>query len=1841
MIDSVKQDADFLNAVASDSIKPDETYSVGPANSTSWTTTTALWSGDVTVDVWGNRGVCVAPVVSNTIGKPTCEVSITDAVYNISDGTVTTDWQFLIDNAVGQAEILNATATDGGTTVAWADVDSNVSSTSWTTVVPFVNDVTVTVGGYNGVCVAPTNSVTIAEPQCEVLITSALYNVVDGTVTVDWEYMFAQDGVSFGPQDADTLSAIANSVLDGVYDTYSGGPANSTSWTSSLAKPFTNDVAVDVDGQYGVCLATNSTTIDVPQCSINIASATANADGTVTVDWTFLRDEVPQNVDSLSLITNSATDPDDGTTYSGVNSDLWTSGVRYTDEITVTLDGNYGVCAATNSTTVTETSPTCVIVVNSPSYDIDTGKVSVDWEFWLNGSAYVANSMIVNADSGIPLETDTTTILNSPSGIYSWTTGTAFTNDVTMDFTGRYSTTCDPITNSVTVDVPACSVEFVNGPAYNIDLLDGSVDTEWKFLIDGLEAQAGILNAVAYYDGLPGPEESYSDALVNSTSWKTSTNPWPNDVTVEIGGKKGVCVAPALSNTISRPACWVDIFGEASVSNGAVSLSWEFMVDGAPHIANILNAVAYNSDDRPDSYFFSPANVNGTTWTTTSAFTNKVTIDVGAEFGRCQVTNTTTIAPVPYTCGGIINAVYDETDGSVDLTWQYVLDGRVYPAQIMNANAWNIVKPGAENAGFEDYDVASYAWDTATALSNGLFSNAVAVNIDATYGLCSVSNGVVLTRPICNATGGFYTDASFITNATYYDVPLRAPGFVNGNVYVEIRDCDENEDRYAVDTVTVDLSSDDAGGPLETEMFVLTEVDPSTGLPDPNSGVFRAMPTITRKAILLDGALLVNAGSFINGTYTDNDDPADTGTSPPIPITGCREISVTDWLGNPIGGVMPDAYPYNLAYPDGMSAFHVIVNAPAMAGGGIANVTMRTNSCEFNPLTLNYDIVDDTHSVTLRENPADNGMFTIDSSTYVTDYVYVGADVANVPAPGGNTDVGLRVAWDPEGLLASFPDFGATCEPWTSADLINFGCYSGLGAGEVCQRDLALGGSHSALLGTIGWGGACTSWFKGPSYYGRRYDFTLSQNTYVNIDVESPGSKGLFFDTELFLTGFVWEQDDDSGTGTNSRIRRWLPAGNYTIEATSFNMFDSGDFKVTLTNAAAACPLIPINVGDSVASTTNANCGATQWTDPSGEYYSEHYVLSVGVTNTVQFNVTGPMWPRMFIYDVTDPTQMIVLEWGIQSAILTLDPGKYIIEVVDTSFPLDTPYAYTLTLSDFDPAPINVGDINKPGVINGTQVSWWDPNNFAQFYEFTLGSGQVIITDMVNSPTLANPLLVLYDSDFNFIAWNDDINPPTIINASITQALGAGTYYIEATTGWDPVWWPGDTGAFEISLYADVPPTLLPFPSYNAPVTIDGTQASLNDPSNFAKYYTFTIGSGQVVNIEMVNSPTADPLGDPFIVLYDSDYNWIDWNDNCFTPPPAITNACMTQTLSAGTYIIEATAGWAAPWYPGDTGDSLLSIYPATATPINIGAPMTTYTLDTSQASPNNIGNYAKYFAFTVPVFNTVVIQQETTGAPGYIVDPYLYLLDSDYNVIAQNDNVGIGNNAGIGPTVLSSGTYYIEGTTGWVFPNPGETGFFDLTLSEFPMPPITNSYSFEVGFDGWSKSALPDDLWHQSTRAAAGSSAGALHYGLEEPGTAGCTLPGASCYDTGATNSGFVNSPVNVLMGGGGPGSHYLSFDYSRGTECGLGFTCGWDNLDVLISTDGGVFWQSLTFGTGLPDTHNAGDAPVFENRIIDISGYMPLLMSYDVMIRFSFDTGDAAFNWFEGAYVDNVVIF
>ena len=116
---------------------------------------------------------------------------------------------------------------------------------------------------------------------------------------------------------------------------------------------------------------------------------------------------------------------------------------------------------------------------------------------------------------------------------------------------------------------------------------------------------------------------------------------------------------------------------------------------------------------------------------------------------------------------------------------------------------------------------------------------------------------------------------------------------------------------------------------------------------------------------------------------------------------------------------------------------------------------------------------------------------------------------------------------------------------------------------DGCAEDLGVLADEFSL--TSNWSEDCSS-FNQLGSFARFYIFTLERQTEVQIDLVSASDPYVFLIEGPRRTGTVIAENDDivNGINRNSRIIADLPAGDYTVEATTWSSGVIGRFSLSI-----------------------------------------------------------------------------------------------------------------------------------------------------------------------------------------------------------------------------------------------------------------------------------------------------------------------------------------------------------------------------------------------------------------------------------------------------------------------------------------------------------------------------------------------------------------------------------------------------------------------------------------------------------------------------------------------------
>ena len=333
------------------------------------------------------------------------------------------------------------------------------------------------------------------------------------------------------------------------------------------------------------------------------------------------------------------------------------------------------------------------------------------------------------------------------------------------------------------------------------------------------------------------------------------------------------------------------------------------------------------------------------------------------------------------------------------------------------------------------------------------------------------------------------------------------------------------------------------------------------------------------------------------------------------------------------------------------------------------------------------------------------------------------------------------------------------------------------------------------------WAASCSSSARS-GRYARFYTFSLDASSRVTVDLESS------VDTYLYLRagvgqkqGAVLESDDDGGDGYNSRIRRTLAAGDYTIEATTLPALVSGPFTLTVTVADDDVrvplddPCVVVLSGEgSVSGQWAAGCDSSTRTGS----YALFYPFTLDASSQVTIDLVSSADTYLYLRAGSGRKSDAVLASdddggdGYNSRIRKpLAAGDYTIEA--TTFNPQRPGSFTLTV---DGIPAQTVVQPDPEVEQDPEVS------ITAGAGVTEGGDAVFTVTAVPAPSAGLDVAVAVTAagDFGVSPGSHTVTVPTLgsvtltvatagdaadeADGSVTATVAAGSgYTVSATAG--------------------------------------------------------------------------------------------------------------------------------------------------------------------------------------------------------------------------------------------------------------------------------------------------------------------------------------------------------------------------------------------------------------------------------------------------------------------------
>ena len=377
------------------------------------------------------------------------------------------------------------------------------------------------------------------------------------------------------------------------------------------------------------------------------------------------------------------------------------------------------------------------------------------------------------------------------------------------------------------------------------------------------------------------------------------------------------------------------------------------------------------------------------------------------------------------------------------------------------------------------------------------------------------------------------------------------------------------------------------------------------------------------------------------------------------------------------------------------------------------------------------------------------------------------------------------------------------------------------------------------------WSADCTSRSR-DNTYASFYTFTLDQESEVTITLESATDPYLFL---LDDSDTIVAENDDidyNARNLNSRITQTLDAGDYTIEATTYDKMSAGSFTLTTSGidfetpdptptatpesspTPSPTPTLPACV-ESLPSdmtvedgTWNTDCTSSiDAPSGSGDRYARFYTFSIDTESDVTIDLSSDEDTYLYLRSGTSTDGTVIHEnddraTGNYDSLIEerLDSGTYTVEA--TTYAAGVTGSFTLTVNvvpvsdttdpepppmpepppDPSPDPIEIipegctlqsfSGTSRDDTWTSDCVSESRTENgthYAKFFSFSVSRSAAYHITLVSR---TDPYLILLDSAGDIIDSDDDDDDGLFNlgsrNSGISIALDPGDYIVEATT---------------------------------------------------------------------------------------------------------------------------------------------------------------------------------------------------------------------------------------------------------------------------------------------------------------------------------------------------------------------------------------------------------------------------------------------------------------------------
>jgi hypothetical protein len=553
-------------------------------------------------------------------------------------------------------------------------------------------------------------------------------------------------------------------------------------------------------------------------------------------------------------------------------------------------------------------------------------------------------------------------------------------------------------------------------------------------------------------------------------------------------------------------------------------------------------------------------------------------------------------------------------------------------------------------------------------------------------------------------------------------------------------------------------------------------------------------------------------------------------------------------------------------------------------------------------------------------------------------------------------------------------------------------------AGMLCSNFPSIG-LNQAVAGALGVSGCTLP--DGTPY--EAYALTTAGSGVLTVSVSSSD----------FTTAVILRGDDGSALALGSSSIYVPVSGDSQYEVVVATADNTGAYQI-LTSFQ------PAGAETCVAKNTLSNSGSVSDSITAnscyGEQYYDYYNLTVPAAGVADLSASsGDFYPTLTLLDAAGDVLSTDSGGGGspgQSELrLQLMPGSYTVQIA-SDVPSGGNYTLQYTFNAGPPQPCVLVSASPGATISGT-LSASSCRTFlglADLYSFTLPAAGTADID-VSSNSFAT-LVALRDTKDNLILESDNLEGLPV--TGLTADLPAGTYTIVAAA---------NSGAGSYQLVSTFTPNGVPPCTSAQQLSINGgyiqnlgASGCIGANGEPVDYYTFTLPSDSVVAAIMTSSDI-----DGYLTLTDSAGNYLRGDHDSY----GANDPMIVEFLPAGTYNLAARAASSTVGglYEVDlrTAAGPRPPFCASRATLALGGSITGKLSFASCQYTD--GTFADIYQINLASGTKIALALDSND-----FDAYLYLLDAQGNVVAQDDDSG-GNLNSLIVDSLTAGTYYVVAT--------------------------------------------------------------------------------------------------------------------------------------------------------------------------------------------------------------------